>query len=536
MDYSKTVVIGLDSASWRVISPLIEQGRLPNLQKLMKEGTSGTLRSTIPPMTPSAWTSVVTGVNPGKHGIYDFVEQDRETYRIAPVNYSRMSQPALWDIFSACSKRMGVVNFPLAFPPPEVDPFFISGISSPETESFAYPAHLMGFLRSKNYRIYPRVLPDKGIENYFDAIKELTDIQIEVLLHLMKQESWDMILAVFMGIDWIQHYFWDQEINGVNAVYAFYQYMDDKLGEMLSETECDWNIVVISDHGARKIQGEIHLNRLLEEWGYLNRAEVSEAGIRKIRNSVLSAGLGLGRMFPPSVKHRMKQYLTGKIKADMAGLQSEQLRLQHMIDWDKTRAFSYGYMGHIYIHEKGKYPAGNVAPDGEYELIREEIIAKLRSLKNPETGELIVGEIFRKEDIYAGDMLGSAPDIVFNLIDFKYMVYGDFGDAWFHPPRSRVADHDMEGIFIMKGECIQRGTRVDANVVDITPTLLYLHDLPLSDNMDGRVLEEVFTPALINEREVRTVQSTTFVDGPRNEYGEAEQREIEKRLSDLGYL
>ena len=263
----RTLVIGLDSATWSIMTPLIEQGRLPNLGRLMDSGVSGTLHSTVPPMTPSAWTSIATGVNPGKHGIYDFVAQDRETYHITPVNYSQLRRPAIWDIFNSYEKKVGIVNFPLAFPPPEVDSFFISGISSPQTGSFAYPAHLMNLLRESNYEIYPPSGLRRDARLYMDGVKRLTDIQVGVTLRLMRQEPWDLMLAVFMGADWVQHYLWNKEINGTSAIHDFYQYIDVKLGEMLSEAEDDWNIMVLSDHGAREIEGEIHLNRLLEEWG-----------------------------------------------------------------------------------------------------------------------------------------------------------------------------------------------------------------------------------------------------------------------------
>lgn len=532
----KALLIGLDCATWNVMRPLLEQGRLPNLQMLIDNGVSGTLRSTIPPMTPPAWTSIVTGLNPGKHGIYDFVAQDRETYRVTPVNYSRLTRPAIWDIFNAYSKKVGVVNFPLAFPPPEVDSTFISGIPSPEGKSFAYPAHLMRLLRSRNYRIYPRFGPNKGAKRYLQEVKQLTDIQVEVLLHLMREENWDLMLAVFMGIDWVQHYLWNEQIDGTNAVQDFYKYMDSKLGQILSQAEDGWNIVVVSDHGARGIEGEIHLNRLLEEWGYLTRVEVSNGVLKRIGHSILRAGWRSRGRLPLPIKQRVKQSLPD-IARGMRQLQKEHFSLDRSIDWTKTKAFSYGYMGHIYIHEKDRYPLGGVASGGEYEALREEIIGRLKTLENPETGELIANEVFRREEIYTGDKLEGAPDIVFNPTDYRYMVYGDFGDAWFHLPRRRVADHDMEGILIMRGKDIRQGVEVSAEAVDIAPTLLYLNDLPVLDDMDGQVLLDALTDAFARNHKVQI--QTVGEDGITQKtwaQKEAEQKKVEQRLRDLGYL
>ena len=210
------------------------------------------------------------------------------------------------------------------------------------------------------------------------------------------------------------------------------------------------------------------------------------------------------------------------------------MRLHQMIDWDQTRAFSFGYMGRIYIHTKGKYPQGTVGTD-EYEKLREEIIAQLRSLRDPETGDPVVGEVFRKEEIYIGDQLENAPDIIFTPSDFAYAVYGDFGDAWFCHLRDRVADHDMEGILIMKGKDISRGVNLNAEVVDIAPTLLYLHGLPVLEDMDGRVLQEAFTKELTKKREVKTIKEVP-IRSSEERLGEKAQEEIEKRLRELGYL
>jgi predicted AlkP superfamily phosphohydrolase/phosphomutase len=530
----KTLVIGLDCATWRVMTPLIEQGDLPHLQMLMKEGASGILRSTIPPMTPLAWTSIVTGVNPGKHGLYDFVCQDCNTYRVTPVNYSRLFRPAIWDIFNAYDKKIGVVNFPLAFPTPQVESFFISGIASPENQNFAHPSYLMDFLQGKNYRIYPSFAPNNGAKRYLQEIKDLTDIQIEATRHFMKEEAWELMIAVFMGIDWVQHYLWDKKIAGNNAVHDFYRYIDVKLGEILSEAEEEWNIIVLSDHGAREIEGEIHLNLLMEKWGYLNRSEIPQDITTKARNLVLNAAQNLGRKIPFSLKQHAKQLL--KTRYVDKEPHRKQLKLHNMIDWRRTRAFSYGYMGHIYIHKKGKYPLGIVDTDEEYETLREEIIARLKSLQDPETGQLIVDKIFRAEEIYEGERLANASDIIFNPTGFRYMIYGDFGDSWFLRPQIRLADHDMEGILIMKGKEIQQRVKVNADVVDIAPTLLYLHDLPILDDMDGQVLQEAFDARLISKRKVLTVKSTNFTKQTEREYGDTEQQEVEKRLRDLGYL
>jgi predicted AlkP superfamily phosphohydrolase/phosphomutase len=300
----RTLVIGLDAATWSEMTPLIQEGKLPNIRMLIDGGASGTLTSTIPPMTPSAWTSIATGVNPGKHGIYDFV---RQTYRIAPINYSYLKRPAIWDIFNAYGKNVGVVNFPLAFPPPKVESFFISGLASPELESCAYPSKLWTYLRSKGYRVHPKFRPEIGVKQYFDEVKDLTKIQCEVTIELMKRWDWELFWVVFQALDWVQHYLWKADVDGENAVQAFYRYLDTVVGKLVQEANDDWNIVVLSDHGFLEIKAEIHLNTLLEEWGYLKRRETSRGLTERITNFSLQEGRKLGRRLPLALRKWVKR-------------------------------------------------------------------------------------------------------------------------------------------------------------------------------------------------------------------------------------
>lgn len=533
---SRTLVIGLDAATWRVMSPLIKQKKLPNIQYLIQTGVSGKLRSTVPPMTPPAWTSIVTGVNPGKHGIYDFIKQDRDTYRIIPVEYWKMKRPAIWDLFNMQNKKVGVFNFPQAFPPPEIDSFFISGIFSPKHKDIAYPSELNKFLKSKGYRIYPRFEARNGVKRYFNEVKKLTEIQCSTAIELMLTKEWDLFWIVFQGIDWIQHYLWSSTVSGESAVAAFYRYMDKVVGRFLDHAEKDWNILILSDHGFQKIKAEIHLNRILEKWGYLKRRKVSEKKARKIKKTAVRTGWEFAQKLPFFIKQVIRRNITEGLRKEIKKVRREHLNLPKVIDWEKTKAFSFGYMGRIYIHEKGKYSKGIVNSGAEYENLCEEIIEKLKTLVNPYDQAPIVGDIFHKKDIYSGEQIDYAPDIIFNSSHFEYMCYGDFGDSWMNSPLDRQADHDMDGIYIIKGTGIRKNISIDAQVIDITPTLLYLQGLPILKEMDGRVLLELFDEEFRKENKLQSVDSFSLQKRKKYHMTQKEQRDIEKRLKDLGYL
>lgn len=535
---SRTIVIGWDSASWAVITPLLRQGKLPNLKMLIDNGAAGNLYSTIVPMTPLAWTSIVTGVNPGKHGIYDFFTQDRQTYRVTPVNYTHLTRPALWDIFNSYGRKVVVVNFPLAFPPPKIDSCFISGIGASEKAVFAHPESMMKSLRNSKYKIYPGYSPTAKPKQYLRELKNLTDIQVDVVMDRIRHRDWELMLAVFMGIDWVQHYFWDKKINDANPVHDFYQYMDSKLGQIIAQLESDCNIVVLSDHGARKIKGEIHLNTLLEDWGYLARNNTSRGISPGFRSFVLRGAGKIARFLPDSIKKWGACRLTDQMRQDLRQLQGdEHTNLQNIIDWKKTKAFSYGYMGHVFIHKQGEYPLGTVRPGREYDLLCEEIMTRLKSLENPNTGKPLIGEVFRREQIFTGRRQTLAPDIIFNPVDFAYTIYGDFAPRWFHPPHNRLADHDRNGMVIMKGPNIRRNVGLDAEVLDITPTILHWHQIPKLQDMDGRVLTEALAgadqPLYKKTHRINVINNFNELKPTENK---KDQKIIERQLRNLGYL
>jgi len=540
MTNNKTIVIGLDAATWSVIDDLLNEGRLPCLQSLMKNGVYGTLTSTIPPMTPLAWNSLVTGVNPGKHGIYDFVEQNKEDYKISPIVSRGVSldQPAIWDLFNERDRKVGIVDFPLNYPPPEVDSFFISGLSSPENGSYAYPRKLMDKLKEKKYRIHPRFdFNERSKSDYVEEVKRITRIQLETSLELIDEYDLDLFWVVFMGIDWVQHYLWESKIDGKWAVAEIYQYMDKVIGRLLDFVGEKWSVFVLSDHGFQGVRGEAHINNLLEKWGYLKRKERTISLPEKAMNTLLKNGKKLVGRFPISLKQSLKKLSPELVNSKLHQIESKQSTMHENIEWTDTKAFSYGYMGKIYINTKSDYPKGTVKK-GNYEVIRDEIINKLRELRSPDNEEKMIESVYKREEVYHGKHLSKAPDIVFEPSDFAYMFYGDFSDSWYLEPQPRVADHNKKGIFIVKGEGVKKNEKLSATVLDIAPSLLYLNNMPILKSMDGVVLKELFKNDYIKNNPVSEESLSDFETprGSKNTNAEDSEDEVTSRLEDLGYL
>ena len=199
----KTAVIGLDGGTFDLIKPWVEEGYLPTFKKLMNDGVWGELRSTMPPITAPAWSSFITGMNPGNHGLIDFIKRRPGTYEVGPVNASVRRGRSLWSLLSDSGKKVLTANVPVTFPPEPVNGTLITGLLTPsETSEFTYPPELAKRLRDSGYRIHaPQSYARGNIDSFLNSIEETTTIQINHLWKLMDEEPWDFMMYVFRGPD-----------------------------------------------------------------------------------------------------------------------------------------------------------------------------------------------------------------------------------------------------------------------------------------------------------------------------------------------
>ncbi|WP_255196507.1 alkaline phosphatase family protein [Halorarius litoreus] len=525
----KTLVIGLDAATWSVIDRLLEDDKLPNLSGLIESGSSGVLRSSNPPMTPLAWTSIATGVNPGDHGIYDFLEINDGTYNIEPTDYNSKNLTPVWDILNTYDLNVGVINYPMVRPPDHVEPFFISGIPAPDNQNLAYPEEVQKIIDDNGYKLYPDVNPHDGLKRYYHELDRVTESQGRLTRELMQRYELDVLLSVFMTLDWAQHYLWDFQIEGQNAVDLLYMKLDDIIGQFLDDIPENCNIIVLSDHGAKRIKGKIHLNNVFEDMEYLTRRSTSSSSAIDALQSMWELLVKSVDNLPPRVRHLSKKVIPDQVISSIWG-EHEQQKLGSRIEWSDTEVFSFGYMGRIYINKLEAFPDGTVAQENVENVI-DEIQERLLSLEHPKTNQPLIDDVVRKESLYSGDNMCTAADLIIQPKDWEYSFYGDFGSEWFEDPHLRVADHDPEGVLIMSGERLEQGN-VQGTVNDITPTLLHLHDIPLLEGFDGHVLPGILdpgeSPKIIEQYEIddERMPNKNFED----------DSSVKQRLKDLGYM
>ncbi|WP_162224231.1 alkaline phosphatase family protein [Halorussus salinus] len=521
---TKTLVIGLDAATWDILDPLLEDGRLPNFERLLDRGARGTLISTMPPMTPLAWTSIATGVSPGEHGIYGFREQNPDTYEVSPVEYGSVSRPAVWDVIDAHDGSVGIMNYPIVSPPPKVDGFFVSGFPGTDDGVRAYPSDVQERLRDSDFKVKPDRKPADDRKKYYEEVRRITDAQCQATIDFLERYEPDLLWSVFMGIDWIQHYLWNTEIDGENAVKKSYEHFDGVLGKLLDSVGNDRNVVLLSDHGAGEITGEIHLNELLENLGYLERKQVNETAFETVADIVLEACWRAGAALPHSAKERVKRLAPDSLLDDVRDAAGEgRQKLKETIDWQNTTAFAYDSMGKIYLNSTDRYPDGMVTPD-ERDATLTEIADRLEELCHPETGEEIVTAVHRGREIYSGSNAEAAPDLLVEPADWQYMCYGDFDESWFHTPRDRFADHTPEGIAVIAGDAVKT-TQFTADCTSIAAVVLSLAGTPVPEQMNRELLSQLNgnQQFVSDDRYTSKVHSDNVTEG------------VEERLRDLGY-
>ncbi|MFB6357212.1 MAG: alkaline phosphatase family protein, partial [bacterium] len=283
MESNKQVVVGLDGATFDLIEPWVEEGKLPHFEKFMWQGSWGELETTYPPLTAPAWSSFMTGCNPGKHGIYDFLSSDPSSDEV--VDYTSIEPPTLWDLFSQNNRKVGLVNLPVTYPPPDVNGHVISGLlSSNDRDESAYPPGLIQELEQKTGRTWwPEVRDSAAPSNpleFLDAQLEANETIAQFSLTLLEEYDYDFFMCMLDATDFIAHFFWhymeedhpyyeDRGQRYENAVLSAYQQVDSFLERLDEQVGENTDVMIMSDHGFGRIEKMVNLNNFFEERDYL---------------------------------------------------------------------------------------------------------------------------------------------------------------------------------------------------------------------------------------------------------------------------
>lgn len=460
MESRRVMIIGWDCAPPELVFGEWRE-HLPNLAKIRERGIHGLLRSTDPPITVPAWTAMMTSRNPGSLGFYGFRNRRPGAYESAWIATSTaITKPRAWEIASQAGKRVCVLSVPQTFPIKPVNGVCVSCFLTPDTSSeFVYPPEL----KDEVQRVAGGYLID--VDNFrtedkqwlLDEIYRMTDKQFAVARHFLQKERWDFFMQVYMGPDRLGHGFW-KYCDAAHPKYEagncfekvmveYYHHIDNQLGELMALAGDDVTILVVSDHGGKAMRGSLNLNDWLIHEGYLVLKE-PVSGVTRFR--------------------------------------------EDMVDWSRTKAWGWGgYYARVFMNVEGREPQG-IIPQARYEAERDELIRKLQAIPD-DRGRAMETRALRPQDIFTGECVDEAPDLIVYFDDLHWRAGQDVGHDSIYSFDTEIGPddsvHDYYGMFAMAPVPGREGQEVRGlNILDVGPTVLKLMGLPVPAEMEGKTI------------------------------------------------
>jgi predicted AlkP superfamily phosphohydrolase/phosphomutase len=516
----RLLIVGWDGADWEILDELIERGFLPNVAALIGDGARGGLNSTIPSHSWAAWSTFLTGMNPGGHGVFDFVEIDpRNPQKRTPISSDSIKAPTFVERLSASGKEIRLANVPVTFPPFPVNGRLISGVAIPQGTDFVHPPEWGRELKS----LAP--FPINGMEwTKFEAQPDALITEARAFVEqrtasfeLMLQGDWAVAACVYVVTDRLQHPFANHLIPShpdygtfvesplAESLRETYHLLDYSLGRLRDAAGSETTTVLVSDHGFRAVTHRVNPNLLLAEFGFQEKSRSAGAKTAVVSSPLARAVAGSrwGRL----IKQR--------------------IRAPSVLDWSKTIAYQSGTGFGVSLNLQGREPRGMV-PEADYDRVREEVRDALLSFRSDETEWGPIDNIWRREELYSGPYLDLAPDLIIEWNDlWDYRNTGDLTMRVDWPS----GDHRREGILAAAGPGMPKTALGVRDIADVAATAQAFCGLTTA-GLDGNSIEEVARNGHgeIDLREVPVEQRR------KADLSEEEQESIARHLRDLGYI
>jgi len=560
----RVLVIGIDGATWTFLAPLIEQGRMPALARIVAEGTSGDLESSLPPVTATAWSNFITGKTPARHRMADFLIRKGCTYRETTANaLDRRGRP-FWETVCESGGNVGILNVPTTYPPCDVNGVIVGGFLSPHGKrDFVRPEGLLDELEGKfgPYITFPKAPFDvweseKSMRDYVRVLSDMLSYKVKAARYIIEKERRDLVVLHIWGSDLIQHRFWslmDPDSNdyrpGLAAaleepIQGYFRQIDDSIAELRQSFGEDEAVIIMSDHGFGEVKKSVDLNAWFAKEGYIRFKKTLGSRIRLALwklgfapTAFLNFVIRVIRLLLRFVKipyvdpGRMSEY-AWKPRAPLF------LSLNDA-DWSGTRAYSKIGIGQIVLNVKGREPMGTVEPGEEYDRLVSEIRGKLMSMTDPETNAPLFDRVIIKEERFSGEFADEMADIFIPPSEHGYVARTPsniiFSSRSLYETPMKEG-HRLNGVLAVAGAGIHAGATIDdARIEDMAPTILYHMGCEIPDDMDGRILYDLFTKEHRESREARFVRAVEAESG-ESKMSEAEKAEVLEKLRTLGYI
>jgi len=532
----RTLVVGIDGVCSSILDPLLDDGLLPTIESIQADGAVAPLESQLPPWTPSAWPSIYTGKNPGKHGVYDFLQFDGYDWDV--VNRSTVKARAVWELLAMHGYESVVVNVPVTHPPRPSDATVVPGYMAPEAPD-CQPSGTWDELTNElgEYRLYADSRYSEASKSErLESYNRLTRMRGEAFRYLVADRNPAFGFVQFQQTDTVYHEYPDDEA----VIRSVYQTVDDEIGKILDS--CDPELLlVVSDHGLGPMDREFRLNEYLRDREYVettagdggmpswsrlaethlqNGAETDSSDRSVAERAVetaASVGLTSQRLATIVRSLGLEKQVLKIVPSDVVRAGSER------VDFANSKAYmrSRTEMG-IRLNVEGREPDGVVSND-DYESVRQELIESLQSVRTP-TGERCFEQVLPREAVFEGSYVEDAPDIVTVPASFKQYLSASLRGDWFAEP-TEPWEHKRHGIVMAAGPTVDSDTEIAGHIFDIAPTILASFGLGVDRAMDGDPLA-VVSPTGRRRYPPFDPGKTVATDDDG----------VEQRLADLGYL
>ena len=537
----RVLCLGMDGADYGLVGELLEHGRLPTLAGIIRDGAYGPLRSTVPAATPTAWSSFLTGLNPARHGIFNFsTNANRAPSRLESAR-SRSGVP-VWRTLGAAGVRSAFVTVPFTYPAEEMDGIIVSGYGGPP-EPQIVPASAAAAIHARHPGLVTAHHPmrERWWEDFDRYARLLVEHvgQIESVCEQCFELEPDLgVLVVdFMSTDFAGHLGYARldpkhpahdPANSGDELVQVYEAVDAACGRLIDAARERFGeeptVLMMSDHGMKPMYWVFHLNRWLEQHGYLRyRARSLQRAKGTRLRSLAGVDQRLARTSGLYTRVADAIPLIPGTAADRAFAD---------IDFPRTRAYSFATGGQVYLGESSGASADPA--------LAERIATELEAERHPETGEQLL-RVLRKPDIYHGPHLDRAPDLIVLSIDERIHVDSLRRRC---TPAMEVHDtldpenaygysghHGIDGILGARGPGIRPGSVPEGSgIVQMAATILRLHGIE-ADGLDGAPIDAI----LAEEGDAVHVAAQAKDGSDEGVYSADEEAGILERLRDLGY-
>ena len=460
----RVMIIGWDCAAPKLVFDAFKDD-MPNTHQLMQEGIYGKLESTIPPITVPAWMCMMTSRDPGELGIYGFRNRQDYSYDALTIpNAHSIKVPTLWDLLGQHHKRSVVLGVPLTYPPKPFPGWMVTSFLTPVDPNYPVTeTNLQWTFPPRLTREIARVAPEYMIDlpdfrtdkraELENQLYKMTQARFKLARYLLDKKTWDFFMMVEMGSDRLHHAFWrywdkthpkyEPKSPFADTMRNYYRTLDEELGKMLTYVYEDTTVMIVSDHGAKRMDGGICINEWLRKHGYLTL-----------------------KTQPQNVTRFTTE----------------------MVDWQQTKAWGEGgYYGRIFLNVAGREPDGIINAEN-YEGVRDELMKQLERIVD-ESGQNINTRVFKPEEVYQ-ECNNIAPDLIVYFGDLNWRSVGSVGYNSIYTYENDTGPDDCNhaemGMFILKDGRQKDGPVTAKSIYDIAPTVLKEFDIDIPEAMQGK--------------------------------------------------